>query len=171
MQVRAAQLSLTRKTVRDFCSLRSWTWLGTGLVVILVLPSLVAWQSFDYWGKSSTWPLLGLAVLAYLVSFAIFSQLQSLPRAQMMGLIFVIVSMGFIAVIAILAFGRLYYSRSFLVASYCVSILWLVFGYRIGFKTKNLRLAVVPGGMADELIKIPGVDWVPLKNPGIHQRV
>jgi lipopolysaccharide/colanic/teichoic acid biosynthesis glycosyltransferase len=163
--LRAAQLALTKKAVKDSGSLRFLIWLGAGLILMLVLSSLAAWQSFDYWGKSSTWPLLGLSILAYLISFGIFSQLQSLPRAQTVGLIFLIFSVGFILVLAILAFGRLYYSRSFLLSSCILSILWLFLGYRYGFKTRNLRLAVVPGGMANELMKIPGVDWVLLKNP------
>ena len=171
MQVRAAQLSLTKKTIRDSSSLRFWIWLAVGLGVILVLSSFAAWQSFDYWEKSSTWPLLGLAVLVYLISFAIFSQLQSLPRAQTVGLIFLIVSMGFIVTLAILAFGRLYYSRSFLLTAYITSVLWLILGYRIGFKARNLCLALLPGGMAPDLLKISGVDWVPLKRPEVSKEI
>lgn len=169
--MQAGQLSLTQRDLRSLQGFKSGLFLTWGLFVLLVLSSLVAWSGFGFWRQPKAWPLLILCILAYLVTIVVLRQFQRLPRARVFGLVLFNVSLAFVAVVVIIALGRFYYSRSFLLTSYGVTLVFFLLAFEVRAHTQLLRLAVVPGGMANELLHLRGVDWVLLQKPELPGQV
>ena len=114
---------------------------------------------------------MGLAGLAYLAAAGVVERLARFPRVEGIGLVFLSVSTAFLLVVALVALGRLYYSRSFLLVAYLGGLLWLTLGLYLFSQSRALRLGVVPGGMAPELLHLTGVEWVPLEFPRVWNAV
>lgn len=166
-----AQLTLAKKDFRSIQDYKGGLSLATGLAVLLVSGSLMAWDGFAYWRQAQAWPLLGLCSLAYVASVVIMRQFQRLPRAQVIGMVFFSVSLAFVAVVVIIALGRFYYSRSFLLTAFGVNLLWLLVCFELFIKAQPLRLALVPGGKASELLQLRKVDWELLDSPALPRVV
>jgi exopolysaccharide biosynthesis polyprenyl glycosylphosphotransferase len=98
-------------------------------------------------------------------------QFQRLPRTRIAVLVFLNVSLAFVAVFVIIALGRFYYSRSFIFTAYGVTLAFLLVVFEFRVKSCSLRLAVVPGGMARELMNLRGVEWIFLEMPVLPGRV
>jgi lipopolysaccharide/colanic/teichoic acid biosynthesis glycosyltransferase len=169
--MQAGQLSLTKKDFQFLHSLKRGLFLTGGLLVLLSLSSVVAWSGCGFMRQTKSWPLLILCALAYLVTIVVLRQFQRLPRTRIVGLVLLSVSLAFVIVVVIIALGRFYYSRSFLLTSYGVTLAFLLLAFEFRAKSQTLRLAVVPGGMAKDLLNLRGVDWVFLQNPELPRRV
>lgn len=169
--MQAGQLSLTKKDFQFLQGLKSGFLLAVGFLVLLPLSSLVAWGGFGFWSQARVWPLLGLCALAYLVTIVALRQFQRLPRTRLAGLVLLGVSLAFVIVVVIIALGRFYYSRTFLLTSYSVTLTFLLLAFEFRAISQTLRLAVVPGGMAKELLHLQRVDWLYLQSPELPGRV
>jgi len=169
--MRVGQLSLVHRDLHTFDSLKFSVFLMVGLSFVLLSSSVVAWESFGAWLNPAMWPLLSLCVVAYIVNVVILRQFQRLPKAKIIAFIILSVSLAFVAVVVVLALGRFYYSRSFLVTAYGMSIVSFIMLFEFNVQSRPLRLAVVPGGMASELLQLGGVGWVLLREPELPPRV
>lgn len=134
-------------------------WHGVGFTILFFLPSFVAWghKIGGYLQKGG--PMIALVLLANLLALFVSFKLYSVPRTGNFWLIFLCVSAAFLGVVAVLALARLYYSRSFLGTAYGVSLVWLVSGYPLSLKSHRPKMALIPGGMVEELSCIPGATW------------
>lgn len=141
------------------------------LIMTLTLPSNFAWGYWKFWQVSYAHPLVLFSSLAYICAAGVVSRLRCLPRTESIGLIFLSTSIAYLAVMAIVALGRFYYSRSFLLVAYFSSMLALLLIYRLTFRDRNLLFAVVPGGMARELMKLEGVEWLHLYMPEVTRPI
>lgn len=153
----------TRRTVRY--KLWDRAWLIVGLPVMLLLASLIAWGSLAYWRMPQVWPLILLVSLAYFVSAVIVSRLSHFPRVDRFGVVILTTGLAFLVVIALVALGRFYYSRLFLVFSFAFATVWLAVGVYIFLKAADIRLGLIPGGMASDLLEINSVEWRWLNKP------
>ncbi|MGE4545122.1 MAG: sugar transferase [Pedobacter sp.] len=162
-----AQLSLTKKDLRSIQDFKGRLFLVTGLVVLLVTASLVAWSGFEFWKQVNAWPLLFFCSLAYLASIMIMRQFLRFPRTKIIGLIFLSVSLAFVGVVVLLALCRFYYSRSFLLTAFGVTLLWLLICFELFIKSQPLRLVLVPGGKTGELLHLKNINWQMLERPEI----
>jgi len=124
--------------------------------------SLAAWDSAAFWHTPERLLLVGLTGLAYLAAVGLVTRLARFPRVEGMGLVALGVSIAFLLVVTIVALGRLYYSRSFLLTAYLFSLFWLALGLYLFSRSRATRLGVVPGGMASEVLRLNGIEWVPL---------
>ena len=165
-----APLSLSPAHARSF-SVWGWLWHVLGLGLVVWLASLAAWDTLIFWRVPGGLPLVGLVGLAYLAAAGAVARLARFPRVEGIGLVFLSVSTAFLLVVALVALGRLYYSRSFLLVAYLGSLLWLTLGLYLFSRSRALRLGVVPGGMASELLRLTGVEWVPLEFPRVRNAV
>jgi len=134
---------------------------------MLLLASLIAWGSLEYWRLSQAWPLILLVSLAYTVSATVVSRLSRFPKVEGLGVIILTTGLAFLIVIALVALGRFYYSRLFLVSSFVFTTIWLTVGLYTFSKVAGTRLGLIPGGMADELSKIDSVEWRWLNSPDL----
>lgn len=137
---------------------------GVGLVFTLCVSSQIAWDTWRFWTMHEASLLVGLTALTYLLAWIWNHKVERLPRPGGAGQIILNVSLAFLVLIGVLALGRLYYSRSFLLITYLSTLLWQLLGYALARKTP-LRLALVPGGIAMHLKTLPGVRWRLLESP------
>jgi hypothetical protein len=72
--------------------------------------------------------------------------------------IFANMGMAFLLVLAIVTFGRYYYSRSFLVTAFVMSLSWQWLGFWL-LDRARLRLTVIPGSMMKELLGLRTAQW------------
>ena len=63
---------------------------------------------------------------------------------------------------------RFPYDRTGLAAGFVLHVLWLYLLYIYAERRFTTRIAVVPFGGVDQLFRIEGVDWFPLKRPQLH---
>jgi len=143
-------------------------WLGmqAGMVFMVAISSLAAWQTIAFWTYPvNVWPLVLLSLVSFFVAAEICSRLRMLPRAEGIGLILLAVAGAFLAVVAVVALGRFYYSRSYLLACAIFTSLWLESFYLLRLSSDRIILAVAPGGMSTELLGLPGISWKPLTQP------
>lgn len=141
-----------------------WLWHGAGLGLAVVLGSLAAWGRPTFWQEPHHLVLAVLVAVAYGAALTVGERIRQLPQVRMVGLVLVTVSLCFLAVVAIVALARLYYSRSFLGTAYGVTLVSQVMAYQRQ-RRRSVRLAVLPGGIAQDLVQLPGITWVSLEAP------
>ena len=148
-------------------SVWGWLWHFLGLGLVVVLASFAAWHTIIFWRVSEGPLQVALVGFAYLAAAGVVERLTRFPRAKGVGIVFLSVSIAFLLLVALVALGRLYYSRSFLLIAYVGSLMWLALRFYLFSRLRTLRLGVVPGGMALELLRLTGVEWVPLELPRV----
>ncbi len=146
---------------------RRWLGMQAGMFLMVPIAALVSWETTAFWTyPADVWPLVLFSMLAFGVAGEICSRLRVLPRAEGIGLILLAVVGAFLAVVAIAALGRFYYSRSYLLVCAIFAGLWLETFYLLRLSSERIVLAVTPGGMSEELLDLPGIIWKPLSLPG-----
>ena len=130
--------------------------------------SFAAWDTIAFWRVPGAMALVGLASLAYLAAVGAVFNLAKFPKVEGVGLIVLGVTIVFLLVVALVALGRFYYSRSFLLVAYIVSLFWLMLGLYFFLRFKVPRLGVVPAGVATQLLRLEGAEWIPLRSPGFQ---
>lgn len=148
-------------------------WMMTGSWLLLALPiaSKAAWGTWLFWHFEKSWPMVILTATAFLIAAGVVARLQALPRSGDWGLVLLCVLLSFLAVVFVLAFWRLYYSRTFLATIFPLGFLILLIGCRKGERRALRRLALVPGGLSDQLVELPGFQWRTLHKPELHEAV
>lgn len=160
-------LALTKKELHSIKDFNISLFLLTGLCLMLIVGSLVAWDGFVFLKDTKSWPLIFLCAIAYLVSIVIMQRFLRYPRANIVGLIFVSVGLAFMGVVLVITLCRLYYARSFLLTSFGITLFWLFFCFQFFIKAQSLRLALVPGGKTAELLCLKNTNWEMLDRPEI----
>lgn len=158
-------MSIATSRLRKSPPTSIWIWHLLGLFLLLSAASTVAWKTWAFWEVGFGRLLVVLSAGAYLAAAKGAGMLRRLPRAEEAGLTILVSSGAFLVVIVIVALGRFYYSRSFLLIVFAGGIFLLLLVGRIGSRSTVSRIAVVPGGMAKELMRIGDVAWVSLESP------
>lgn len=109
--------------------------------------------------------MVSLVVIAHIVSSIIISKLILFPKIEHLGIVFTVVSFIFLLLISIIAIGRFYYSRSFLLSSYVLDTTLLIICNR---KKEKPSLAFLPFEKDEELLKVDSVNWFILDSPFIE---
>jgi lipopolysaccharide/colanic/teichoic acid biosynthesis glycosyltransferase len=142
-----------------------YAWHGLGMLLITMLAAWVAWDTWRFWTLYEGQILVPAALLAYGV--ALFSTRRLLALVGANALLTTLVSIGvaFVLLITILALGRFYYSRSFLLVAFVGFFLWQWLGWR-WLALARPRIGLIPGGLANSLLGLKGAEWVSPERPG-----
>ena len=152
--------SASRK--RLWGGVRLGLWHGLGLVLMLAIASYATWlRDATLWDRpQDCFFMAGLTVLAYIGAAAVACRLTRFARVDGIRLAALSVTVAFVCVVVVVAFVRTYYySGFFLLASYLVAAAWQILGYLLT-GTPMPTLALLPGGMARKLRRLPGATWV-----------
>ncbi|MBC7320275.1 exopolysaccharide biosynthesis polyprenyl glycosylphosphotransferase [bacterium] len=106
--------------------------------------------------------MVSLILIAHIISSLVISRLIIFPRIEHLGIVFTIANFAFLLVIGIIAVGRFYYSRSFLLSSYILNTTLLMLCNR---KKKKLNLGIIPFDQYEDLLKISDINWYILQSP------
>jgi lipopolysaccharide/colanic/teichoic acid biosynthesis glycosyltransferase len=126
------------------------------------LPSLVAGLLLfgaPPWGKE-VWFLVGLTALAHILAFLATERMARYPGQESWSLVGFNLLLFTLFLVAVLAMGRLYYSRSYLLTATLLAFPLLLLYLR---GLPPVRLALLPGGVADELLQVLGRELPPLR--------
>ena len=133
-------------------------WCIMGILVILFLPSYLVWRTLEFWKVREEAIMSLLVLISYLLTFLITSKTTIFPRIEHAGVIFTIVSLMYLILISIIAIGRLYYSRSFLLCAYILNFIWLMIGYLLKRKRKP-KLMLLTSTDCNDLLAIESIAW------------
>ncbi|ULR40547.1 sugar transferase [Thermus sp. NEB1569] len=135
----------------------------SGLAWVLApLPSLVSGPLLfgaAAWERE-VWLLVGLTALAHLLAFLATERMARYPGQESWSLAGFNLLLFTLFLVAVLAMGRLYYSRSYLLAATLLAFLLLLLYLR---GLPPMRLALLPGGVADGLLRALGRELPPLR--------
>lgn len=123
------------------------------LVSGLLLFGAAAWER-------EVWLLVGLTALAHLLAFLATERMVRYPGQESWSLAGFNLLLFTLFLVAVLAMGRLYYSRSYLLAATLLAFLLLLLYLR---GLPPMRLALLPGGVADGLLRALGRELPPLR--------
>lgn len=133
-----------------------------GIFIIILFSSYLSWGTLEFWKVKEGIIMVSLILLAHIFSSLVILKLIIFPRIEHLGIIFTIVSFTFLLVIGIIAIGRFYYSRSFLLSSYILDTTLLLLCSR---KKRKLNLGIIPSEDYEEFLKISDINWHILQSP------
>jgi len=143
--------------------------LGGGLLVAVLLPAIIRYQSLfsQIHADNAVRTMIGTA-LAVSIGYFISRRLAKFPGDTAPPYILLVYSVVFGIVISVFFLLRLEYNRYLFISGFVVCLVWFVavhFSVRQIVKT---RLAIIPGGNAEELLKIGHVQWTLLKSTKMY---
>jgi UDP-GalNAc:undecaprenyl-phosphate GalNAc-1-phosphate transferase len=142
-------------------------WLAIGLTITQLLASFTAWNDFRVWNivqNPDYARLIALTVIASLLPGLLSRQLSRYPRADSPMNLVALLTASFLIELALIVFGRWYYSRNYLLVSFILMGVWHILGDRLNFSNRP-KFAIVPGGMTSQLLSLPKVNWTMLNTP------
>ncbi|MDX2006531.1 MAG: exopolysaccharide biosynthesis polyprenyl glycosylphosphotransferase [Meiothermus sp.] len=130
----------------------------------MMISAILTWDTWQFWRFEERRVFIGMLVLTYITGLFIGHRVLGFARADFFVAVFMSVSVSFLLAVTILAFGRFYYSRSFLLFAYLITLTWHILGWWL-FSRRTLRLVLVPGGLNHQLSELPGVQWITISHP------
>ncbi|MGC9064287.1 MAG: hypothetical protein ACP5JL_06395, partial [bacterium] len=97
-------------------------WCIVGSLIILFFPSYLSWNTLKFWTVKDGFTMLFLVLMVYLISSLIIPKIIRFPRIEHYSIIFTFITLFYLIIISIIAIGRFYYSRSFLLYAYILNL-------------------------------------------------
>jgi len=124
---------------------------------VMGLPFLAVFKSIQFFTFRHAIPMMLLVGFAYILTMFVVGRLSLYPKVSSFGLCFSILLLSYMAIILVISATRVYYSRSYLLTSFLLSLLGLLtIGY-IEHKHKKLRfvlLSDLSGNETEELGRV-----------------
>lgn len=140
-------------------------WHAAGLVICLLAGSLLGWYSYGFWiVGAESYGMVGLVVMSYLGSVLFSRRVLNFAKTDLVATTFFSLLLCFFLTSAVLVMSRWYFSRTYLLGAFLAAFLWQVLQLWLQ-QPRRYRLALVPGGLADELPVLGGADWQVLEAP------
>ena len=123
-------------------------------IAVIFVPSFFVFKSVHVLNYKHAIPMMLLVGFAYILTLLVVGKLSLYPQVSSFGLRFSILLLSYMAIILVISATRVYYSRSYLLTSFLLSLLGLLtIGY-IEHKHKKLRfvlLSDLSGNEAEDL--------------------
>src|SRR5699024_2162111 len=133
-----------------------WAWYMTGLTLTVLVSSYISWKNLNIPLKS-----LPMIIMESVLNFGMLltsGQVRNYRSEKSIGITLFYITLGYVTIFALLAILRPYYSRSFLLSSYLLTLLFLVGG--ILFSRRSVpRYYVINGGIAQALKTYGDASW------------
>lgn len=142
-----------------------------GLVFAVLLPGIIRWQlDFFRVEHQSLGNALTGATIAIIVGYFLHHRFGDFPGVRSGSSLLVSLSASFAIVVLVFFLVRLDYSRFVFASSYVISLGWFVLVHRLTADLAIPRLALIPGGNAEAMAALPGVQWTILDSPALLRR-
>lgn len=140
-------------------------WHAAGLAICMLAGSLLGWYSYGFWiVGAESYGMVGLVVMSYLGSVLLSRRVLNFAKTDLVATTFFSLLLCFFLTSAVLVMSRWYFSRTYLLGAFLAAFLWQVLQLWLQ-QPRRYRLALVPGGLADELPALGGADWQVLEAP------
>lgn len=133
-----------------------YIWYFVGLPLLIGVASLITWDRLIM--PNEALPMTIMVVGLYIGVWANKYQSAEHRSYRAIGLSVFYTTIGFLAIFSLLAMFRQYYSRSFLMAAYGLTILWSTAGM-LFFRKRHLDYIIVEGGLANKLKAYKKLGW------------
>jgi len=133
-----------------------YMWYFTGLPLLIGVASVISWGRLTM--PYEALPMAMMVVGLYIGIWANKYQSAEHRSYRAIGLSVFYTTIGFLTIFSLLALFRQYYSRSFLLASYGLMVLWSTTGM-LFFRKRHLDYIVVKGGLANKLRAYKKLGW------------
>lgn len=131
-----------------------------GVLVVIALPAALIW-GWGFWLNTAEADVhrntFAAATLAFLTASISLRRLHRYPGSHMVSYIIPAATVSFLIVAALLLMTRAAYSRPVLLSAYTLTLVWCFVDYFLLIRHRQLRLAVVPFGRAQEMSSTPHV--------------
>ena len=138
----------------------------TTVFLAVVVPVSLRWGfDFDMWLKPEQVTTLIAAPVAILLGLMGVRQISSVPGARETYYLAPIMAVSFAIVLAVMLLVRVDYNRFLFPTALVVSIVWIFLTYALSEGVRRSRFAIVPGGAAEGLTRLPAAEWVLMDRP------
>lgn len=147
-----------------------WIWLGLFVCIGIPFGFLVILNQGRF-GESLavSWFMLGGSIVSYVVTSVLLERTLRYP-ARGSSLVSIPLSLlPLLILIAILALGRIYYSRPYLICFGSLTVIWMFVWYQVQRRPSVRALAVIPLGELDVLDSIKNIRFIRLRKPVLPQ--
>ena len=120
------------------------TWIIFGVILVTSLTSFFVYNTFLFWDDMKTRTFISISIIIYLLFSILSLRINRFSYREQLGLILFILSLCMSVFLTIIAIGRLYYSRSYLVYYYIFSFIWIGVGFYIFKNPKNSFFLLCP---------------------------
>lgn len=142
----------------------------TTVFLAVILPVGFRWGlNFEMWFKSEQVTTLIAAPVAIFLGLVFVRQISSVPGARETYYLAPAMAVSFAIVLAVMLLIRVDYNRYLFPAALVISIVWVFLTYALSERVRRSRFAIVPGGAADALARLPEAEWVKLSHPALPQ--
>ncbi len=97
--------------------------------------------------------------IAFSVGFIFFRKLTAHPGVRAIGFIMPSFAAAYGLLFGLFVLVGLEFSQIYMIMSFVLAVAWFLCVFILGRRGRKLSLAIVPGGAADRMRKIPFVDW------------
>ncbi len=140
--------------------------LVTTVFLAVILPVSFRWGlNFEMWIKPEQLTTLIAAPIAILLGLIGVRQISSVPGARETYYLAPIMAVSFAIVLAVMLLIRVDYNRYLFPTALVISIVWVFLTYALSERVRRSRFAIVPGGAAEALARLPQAEWIPLARP------
>ena len=143
-----------------------WIWLG--LAVCLGIPfGLLVVVSGDRVGTilDNGWFMLAGSIICYAVTSVLLDRTLRYPGRGSSLVSIPLTLVPILVLIAVIALGRIYYSRPYLICFGSVMLAWMFLRYQMQRRPSVRALATLPFGQMELLESIKGIRFVQLRKP------
>ena len=144
-------------------------WIIFGVILVTALTSFFVYNTFLFWNDMKTRTFISISIIIYLLFSILSLRINRFSYREQLGLVLFILSVGMSVFLTIIAIGRLYYSRSYLVYYYIFSFIWIGIGFYFFKNPKNSFFLLCPWGLCLELAKNSGRKWEMLETPQLKK--
>ncbi len=144
-------------------------WIIFGVIIITSLTSFFVYNTFLFWNDMKTRTFISISIIIYLLFSILSLRINRFSYREQLGLVLFILCVCMSVFLTIIAIGRLYYSRSYLVYYYIFSFVWIGIGFYFFKNPKNSFFLLCPWGLCLELAKNSGRNWEMLKTPQLKK--
>jgi lipopolysaccharide/colanic/teichoic acid biosynthesis glycosyltransferase len=140
----------------------------TTVVLAVLLPVTLRWGiNFEMWLKSEQVTTLIAAPAAILIGLIGVRQISNVPGARETYYLAPVMAVSFSIVLAVMLLIRVDYNRYLFPTALVISIVWIFLTYALSERVRRSRFAVVPGGAAEALTRLPAAEWVLMTTPAL----
>ena len=140
----------------------------TTVVLAVLLPVTLRWGiNFEMWLKSEQVTTLIAAPVAILIGLIGVRQISNVPGARETYYLAPVMAVSFSIVLAVMLLIRVDYNRYLFPTALAISIVWIFLTYALSERVRRSRFAVVPGGAAEALTRLPAAEWVLMTTPAL----
>ena len=144
-------------------------WIIAGMVIVISASNFLVYKTFYFWMDMKIRTFISISIIIYLLFSITSLRVNRFSYREQLGIILFILTVFLSFFLTIIAIGRLYYSRSYLIYFYLFTFIWSAVGFYLFKNPVNSFFLLCPWGLCLDLEKNKGRNWELLEKPEIKK--